>query len=158
MTSGHFYFIKDSFYEQLPDCKLMTNKGNDLEGVHGRPCHFCFEYENYYWMVPISSRIEKFERIYNDKIEKRGKCDGIRFGYVNGEKRAFLIQNTLPVTAKYIDSEYTIEKGSVPVTINEDLRKELNGLLRKVIRLYSRGINITFTDIEKIIELLSSDE
>ena len=60
MTSGHFYFIKDSFYEQLPDCKLMTNKGNDLEGVHGRSCHFCFEYENYYWMVPISSRIEKW--------------------------------------------------------------------------------------------------
>ena len=38
MVDGHFYFIKDSFYENLSDCNLMANKGNDVEGG-GRPCN-----------------------------------------------------------------------------------------------------------------------
>ena len=156
LINGHFYFIKDSFYESLPDCNLMVNKGNDIERG-GRPCHYCFKEMNYYWMVPISSQIEKFHEIYKKKVEKRGYCDGIRFGYVNGYERAFLIQNCFPITEDYIDEEYKINNNSVPVTISEKLSKELNGLIRKVIRLYNKGINIPLTNLEKIINFLNEN-
>ena len=30
MIDGHFYFVKDAFYQSLPNCNLMENKGNDV--------------------------------------------------------------------------------------------------------------------------------
>ena len=70
-----------------------------------------------------------------------GNYDGIRFGYVNGKKRAFLIQNMCPATYEYIDYEYRIEKNTKPVRINAKLAKELNAIARKVLRFYyDRGI------------------
>ena len=155
MINGHFYFIKNSFYDSLSDCNLMTNKGNDFDCCGGRPCHYCFEYEDYFWMIPISSQVDKFKSIYQHKIEKRGFCDTIRFGYINGKERAFLIQNCFPVTKEYIDEEYKINKNTVSVTISEDLSKELNGLLRKVIRCYANGQIIPLTKIDKIMKFLN---
>jgi len=43
-----------------------------------------------FWMVPLSSKIEKYMKIYKSKLEKRGVCDTIVFGYVLGCKKAFL--------------------------------------------------------------------
>ena len=137
----------------------MGGKSEDSYGKHGRPCFYCFEYNNIYWLVPISSRLEKFRKIYNDKMEKyKGEYDGIRFGFVNGKERAFLIQNLCPVTDEYIDCEYKIEKDTVPVTINPELSKELNGIVRKVVRLYyEKDVKITMTDIKTIMHGLKSE-
>lgn len=127
MIDGHFYFVKDAFYQSLPNCNLMENKGNDVGEKCGRPCHYCFRYKDYYWMIPISSKVDKFHQIYNKKVAKRGFCDMIRFGYVNGHERAFLIQNCFPITDKYIDEEYKIEKETVAVTVSQELSNDLNG-------------------------------
>lgn len=154
METGHFYYIKDEFYDALPNCRLMTNKPDDSSGRHGRPCHYCFEDNGLYWMVPISSQVAKYEQIYNHKIEKRGECDGIVFGYVNGRKSAFLIQNAFPITAQYVDYEYLIEKGSVPVTANERVTDKVNKYVRKVIRLHKKGIRMTLTDLDAIFSFL----
>lgn len=154
METGHFYFIKDEFYNALPNCNLMTNKPDDVSGQHGRPCHYCFEHDGVYWMVPISSQVAKYERIYNHKIEKYGQCDGIVFGFVNGKRSAFLIQNSFPITSKYIDYEYLIEKGTVPVKVNDRVSDEINKYVRKVIRLYSKGIRMTLTDLDVIFAFL----
>lgn len=156
MLKGHFYFIKDSFYKALPDCNLMANKENDI-GKGKRPCHYCFIHKGLYWMVPISSKVEKYHQIYKKKVAKRGYCDTICFGYVNGVERAFLIQNCFPVTEKFIDQEYRVNKDTVAVTVSEGTSKEINAVVRKVIRLYNRGIKITFTDIDKIIKFISDD-
>lgn len=155
MITGHFYFIKTEFYEALPDCNLMPNKEDDSNGEHGRPCHYCFEYNGLFWMVPISSKVEKYEKIYNHKVEKRGYCDGIRFGYVNGVKKAFLIQNCFPVTSKYIDYEYKIDHNTVAVTVNKELTNNINGLIRKVIRMYKKGVNVPLTNLKKIMSYIN---
>ena len=76
MKEGNFYYIKSEFFNALPDCGLMLNKSDD--GKHGRPCYYCFEYENLYWMIPISSKTDKYQKIYDYKVEKRGFYDGIR--------------------------------------------------------------------------------
>lgn len=158
MLNGHFYFIKDEFYDNLEGCNLMTNKNYESPTEGGRPCHYCLKHKDYYWMVPVSSRIDKFRSIYNNKISKKGYCDTIRFGYINGQERAFLIQNCFPVTEKYVKEEYKINKNTVPVTISDDLSKELNGLIRKVIRMYEKGIIIPLTDLNKIISYLQNDK
>ena len=155
MIKGHFYFIKDEFYEALSDCNLMSNKEVTQESMGGRPCHYCIEYNGLYWLIPISSKVDKYKRIYDQKVKKRGRCDTLRFGYVNGKERAFLIQNSFPITAQYVDNEYRIQNGTVAVQISEDLAKELDSLMRKVIRLYENGITLPLTNITKIIEFLN---
>ena len=80
MTTGYFYFINDLYYEKFDGCGLMRNKESGEDGKHGRPCFYCFEQDGYYWMIPISSRIQKYKDIYDAKMEKYdGKFDGIRF-------------------------------------------------------------------------------
>lgn len=155
MNTGSFYFIKDEYYECFADCGLMGNKDADEKGEHGRPCFYCLEAEGYFWMVPISSKTEKYMELYEEKKKRYKEYDGIRFGYVNGKYRAFLIQNVCPVSKEYIDCQYMIENNTVPVTINDKLSAEINGIVRKVIRLNKKGIKIVLTNINYILSKLN---
>ena len=72
VESGKFYFIKDEFFNIFKDYNLMQNKENGNK----RPCYFCFrdkENQEIIWFVPISSKVEKYEKIYNNKIQNRKK-------------------------------------------------------------------------------------
>ena len=94
IENGKFYFIKDEFFTYIQDKELCNNKitGNK------RPCYYCFKdskYENIIWFLPISSKVEKYQKIYDIKKEKFKTVDNIVFGYVEGEKRVFLIQNKI---------------------------------------------------------------
>ena len=102
-------------------------------------------------MVPISSRLKKYKEIYQEKCEKFLDYDGLEFGYVNGAETAFLIQNVCPVTEEYISEIYTIERGKVEVTINEDTANKIKRKVRKVILMLKKNIRITLTDISKIL-------
>ena len=155
LNTGNFYFIKDEYYKRFPKCGLMGNKDSDEAGVHGRPCFYCFEMDGYFWMVPISSKTEKYKALYEEKKKRYKEYDGLRFGYVNGKYRAFLIQNVCPVSEEYIDCQYMIENNTVPVKINDELSAEINGIVRKVIRLNKRGIRIVLTDINNILNGLN---
>ena len=157
MKSGYFYFLSDKYCEQFADCGIMGNKESDQNGEHGRPCFYCYEYDGFYWFIPISSRITKYKSIYSQKILRYPNYDGIRFGYVNGKESAFLIQNMCPAILKYIDKQYFIERGTVPVKVNDDLSKELNKLAEKVIKLNKKGIKITITNINEIIKKLNEE-
>lgn len=54
---GHFYFLKDEYYDKFSNEKLLINKGKNNK----RPCFFAFEDEitGLYWFVPLSSQVEK---------------------------------------------------------------------------------------------------
>ena len=59
MVTGNFYYLKDSYYNKFPNCNLIGNKDDDTDSKHDRPCFYCFEKDEIYWMIPISSQIEK---------------------------------------------------------------------------------------------------
>lgn len=160
METGFFYYIKDEYYEKFENCNLMGNKESDESGNHNRPCYYCFEQANYYWMIPISSRVEKFQKLYDEKMKRyNGNFDGIRFGFVNGKRCAFLIQNICPITAEYVASEYRIQKNTRRVTISPKLASELNAIVRKVLRLYfDKNIKIVLTDISTILSCLEAEK
>ncbi len=159
MINGHFYYLNDEYYNKFQSCNLLGNKDKNESGEHNRPCFYCLQYNNLYWMIPLSSRIEKYKRLYAQKsIRYPNNFDGIRFGYVNGQERAFLIQNLCPTTEKYIESEYRIEKNTLPVTIKTELEKELNNIVKKVLSLYyNKGIKIVLTDLDTILAELSAE-
>ena len=100
MKKGHFYYINDQYFLDFPDSKLMNNKENINEQANDRPCFYAFEdfKTGLYWMIPISSQIEKYYRYYNNKMKKYKRCDTIAFWQVLGHEKAFLIQNMCPIT------------------------------------------------------------
>lgn len=81
----------------VQDNTLPINKTDDENGKHGRPafCAIKIAQGNYYWVIPFSYQVEKYQKIYDKNIERYGRCDIIEFGYVLGEKKAFLLQNIL---------------------------------------------------------------
>ena len=155
---GYFYFIKDKFFEIIDDEELMQNKENGNK----RPCYFCFkskENDKIIWFIPISTKVEKYQKIYENKIEKQKKLgkkpsiDTIVFGYVSNVYSTLLIQNMFPVTEEYIENQYL--KNNVPITLSNKLQKEIIYKANKVLGLYNHGMkNIIFPDIDKILKQL----
>ncbi len=149
MTEGRFYFIDDQYYIDYPDSYLMQNK-ETIHGIaHGRPCFFAFQDKKtgLYWMIPISSQVDKFTDVYNKKIARSGKCDTIVFGEVLGHKKAFLIQNMCPVTDAYVSDMYVDSRTSVPVALEYNLEKELIKKAKQILALRRKGAKLIFPDV-----------
>ena len=68
--------IKDSYFNKVNDNKLMANKENG----NFRPTYYCFKdtQTSLLWVVPMSSKYKKYEKIFNNKVQKYGKCDTIK--------------------------------------------------------------------------------
>lgn len=151
VENGKFYFIKDDFFDVFRGYQLMENKDNGNK----RPCYFCFndvEDEEIIWFVPISSKVDKYKVIYENKKKKKRKVYNFVFGKVLGKEKAFLIQNIFPTTAKFIENKYTNKQRDVEIT--ESLKKEIIETAMNVIKLAKKGINIPFYDIIEMKNIL----
>lgn len=156
MELGKFYFINDDYFKKFSGFGLLENKETINGKLHGRPCYYAFKEpsSNIYWMIPISSRVDKYKKQREISLRKYNICDGISFGYILGDKKAFLIQNMCPVTDKYIINMYIDKNTSDAVFIPPKLRAELNAKIRKAVRLYRKGTKIVLSkalDVEQIL-------
>lgn len=151
MKSGNFYFLSDAYYKDFPDKFLMRNKENINDVAHNRPCFFAFEDKSpgIYWLIPCSSQVDKFKKIYASKTEDGRRCDTIVFGKILGHENVFLIQNMCPVTEKYIMNMY-YDSYDHPVNVPESLKKEIISKAHKVLTLQRKGYRLIFPDIISI--------
>ena len=156
IEEGKFYFIKDEFFNKIDEQLLCLNKRNGNK----RPCYYCFKdlkQQKIFWFLPISSKVEKYKRVYAEKKKKYGKIDNIVFGYVEGEERAFLIQNMFPTLEKYVTEKYIKQKRDV--IVNEELKMELKRKANKILKLVENGYrNLVFPDIVKIKQILEKED
>ena len=161
MKQGNFYFVKDSFYERFRNCGLLENKEIINGKEHNRPCCYLFKFlqsdTDIYWLIPISSKVDKYKSEYQKSITKYGMCDNISFGYVLGDECAFLPQNLFPITENYINNVYIDKNTSLPITIDADLMAELNKKARKKIRYNQQNKNFGMSNIMKIYNELIND-
>ena len=158
IDAGYFYFVKDEFFNIVRDSELMINKKKGNK----RPCYYCFkakEYSNIIWFIPVSTKINKYKRIYDYKIQKQIKLgkrpciDTIVFGNIANTYSAFLIQNMFPITKEYIESQYI--KNKVAVKLSYKLQNEIIDKALKVLNLYNHGMkNIVFPNIDNILSQL----
>lgn len=103
MTKGKFYFLSDEYCEKFYEYGVMANKEETSSGLHRRPCFYSIQDikdENVFWMIPVSSQIDKYKKILENKLKRYKQYDGLEFGYVQGREAAFLLQNICPVTRK----------------------------------------------------------
>jgi len=153
---GHFYFISPRLAGICPYAGLMDLSKGEMKD---RPC-LCVAKNpgpGVFWMVPLSSKIEKYMKIYKSKLEKRGVCDTIVFGYVLGCKKAFLIQNIFPVTVEFVKYPYLGVSGNPILCGQADLQRVLTRA-NKILSLESHGFHIVFTDIEGMLETLCGEK
>lgn len=71
-----FLLYKGFFFDIMDDPELMKNKENGNK----RPCYYCFKSEKYddiIWFIPVSTKVEKYQKIYNKKVEKQIKLGKI---------------------------------------------------------------------------------
>ena len=158
IQKGYFYFIKDYYYEITQDKELMKNKERGIK----RPCFYCLEdtkINGLFWLIPISSKVSKYQLIYDRKIKKQIKnkkkpiVDTLVFGKVNNEDRVFLIQNMFPIIKKFIDGTYT--RKNMPVRINYELQNKIEAKANKVLILVKRGNKgLVFPNITNIKDIM----
>ncbi len=129
MKKTGVYIIKDKFFEDMPDPYLKGKKAGN------RPHYYCFvdTTTEIYWMIPLSSRIDKFQKII-EKKEQSGKPCGILHIVKLDDSResVFLIQDMFPITEEYIECEYTIAGNHLMLT-SEHTAKVIEQKARKVL-------------------------
>lgn len=119
-----------------------------------RPTYFCIKNENtnILWFIPMSSKVEKYKKIRDEKIKKYGSCDTILIRKFLGKESVFLLQNMFPTIEKFVDHSHIVngEETKVINQIAEDIEKVFN----KLMRLIELGKKVIFTDIEKDMKLM----
>ena len=153
IEDGKFYFIKDEFFDIFKDYGLMVNKENGNK----RPCYFSFkdrQNSEIIWFVPISTKYDKYKKLYDIKKIKSGKRPvyNFVFGNVLGKKAVFLIQNIFPTTLEYIEKKYT--NSNRDVEIPEVVKAEIITKSLRVVDLAKGGVKIPFYDIIEMKNIL----
>lgn len=152
ILAGSLYFVSDDFFAKVQDPYLKINYENTK-----RPHYFAFldSKTRLYWLVPCSSKVEKFEHLIQKKQEQHKPTDTIKIVKVFDRKTVLLFQDMFPVVADYIGGQYI--RGGQPVRIADPkLIQELEKNARKIITLLRRGVRFTPTqpDVIKIEKLM----
>lgn len=148
VKTGYLYHIKDDFFDIVKDDKLMANH----ERGKKRPTYFTIKDKDILWFIPISSKVEKYKKIIDKKIDKYGFCNTIIIRKFSDEESAILLQNAFPTLEKYIDHVHTID--GVPLKVPTDLQKEIKSMFKNMIGLKKRGTNLFFTDIDRLKKMM----
>ena len=65
VITGYIYHIKDEYFDKVNDDKLMSNH----ERGKKRPTYFTIKDKDILWFRPLSSRIDKYEKIVEVKLK-----------------------------------------------------------------------------------------
>lgn len=136
MIEHGFYFIKDAYFNEMKDPNLKWNKNEK------RPHYYRIQdaETGVYWMIPLSSRIEKYRKIVEKRESTGRRCDTVYITKLgDGRESAFLIQDMIPVTSDYIDREYTL--GGIPFRLtSERAIRDIDIRAKRILGLIRNGI------------------
>ena len=143
VQTGYLYHIKDEFFDRINNKGLMINHENG----HSRPSYLAIKDDDILRFIPLSTKIEKYKTIIDKKEKKYGTCKTILI-----KKIAILIQNAFPTLEKYIQSRHTIDGKFIK--ISSAVEKEIIDDFEYMLSLKSSGLNLFFTDIDYIKNLM----
>lgn len=97
VQTGYLYHIKDEFFNRINNKGLMINHENG----HSRPSYLAIKDDEILWFIPLSTKIEKYRTIIEQKENKYGTCKTILIKKTAGREQAILIQNAFPTWQIY---------------------------------------------------------
>lgn len=74
---------------------------------------------------------------------------------IAGRNQVILIQNAFPTLEKYVKNLHTVE--GKPIQIANSIKKEIINNFESTISLKEKGINLFFTDIDKIMDVINNE-
>lgn len=151
IIAGYIYHIKDEFFDRINDNGLMINH----EKGHSRPSYLTIKDNDILWFIPLSSKIDKYKAIIEKKQKKYGSCKTIVIKKIAGKEQVILIQNAFPTLEKYIQNKHTIDGKSIK--ISSAVEREITNDFKYMLSLKENGLNLFFTDIDKIKEQMLSE-
>ncbi|MDR1246708.1 MAG: hypothetical protein LBK57_06715 [Clostridiales Family XIII bacterium] len=150
---GYVYHIKNTYFDMAKDDKLMRNH----EGGAYRPTYFCLKDEKtgLLWVVPMSTRLEKYNAVIEKDTKQHGSCLKIFIARYGDGRSAFLFQNMFPILPKYIDHIHTV--AGIPMAVNPVVQEEIMKRFKEIRRLYARGVKIVFPNITRLEKLMLNE-
>ena len=147
MTERGFYIVSDRFFDDFPDPYLKGNKNER------RPHYYCFidKKTGLKWLIPMSSRVEKYQNIIDNKSKRNKPCDILHIAKLdNGKESVFLIQDMFPITDEYIERKYTIAQNHLRVT-SEKLAITIEKKAKRVLNMLRKNIKFTKTQPDVLL-------
>lgn len=144
VQTGYIYHIKDSFFDKVNGESLMSNHENG----HARPTYFTIKDKNILWFIPLSSKVDKYQKIIDHKIKKYGNCRTIIIRKIANVDSVILLQNAFPIIEKYIDHPHMLN--GKPLKVVSILKNEILDNFKYMIASKKEGKNFFFSDIDKI--------
>ena len=144
IKTGYLYHIKDDYFKKVNDENIMSNH----EYQKKRPTYFTIKDNDILWFIPLSSKVDKYKKLFDKKIQKYGTCDSIIIAKIVENDSAILLQNAFPTLEKYIDHVHMVN--GAPAKVGTDLQKEILLKFKKLMKLNDRGIKVFFTDVDKL--------
>lgn len=95
-----------------------------------------------FWLVPCSSKIEKFEKIVLKRKEYNRPNDTIKIVTIQNKKTALLLQDMFPITRQYITNQY-IRGGQAVRIADIKVIADIERSARRVIILLRQGVKFT---------------
>ncbi len=152
VQTGYLYHIKDEFFDLINGKGLMINHENG----HSRPSYLAIKDGKILWLIPLSTKINKYKSIIDKKVKKFGSCRSILIKKIAGREQVILIQNAFPTLEKYIQSRHTIN-GRI-IKISPTAQKEIVDDFEYMLSLKAKGLDLFFTDIDFIKNLICKEE
>ncbi|MCL2121443.1 MAG: hypothetical protein FWH28_04255 [Clostridiales bacterium] len=150
---GYVYHIKALYFDVAKDDKLMRNH----ESGAFRPTYFCLKDEKtgLLWVIPMSTRIDKFSAIVEKDTARYGSCQKILIARYGDGESVFLLQSMFPILPKYIDHAHTV--AGMPMAVNPVIQEEITKRFKEIRRLYARGVKLVFPDITRLEKLMKDE-
>ena len=148
VQTGYLYHIKDDFFDKINNKGLMINHENG----HSRPSYLAIKDDKILWFIPLSTKVDKYKKVIDNKIKKYGDCKTILIKRIAGREQAILIQNAFPTLEKYIQSRHTVDGKFIKVS--SAVKREIVDDFEYMLSLKASGLNLFFTDIDYIKDLM----
>lgn len=151
------YFATDEFYDLIRDC------GGEWNDKKERPlvCLLKFNNEDIYWAIPVGNwnhRDDKAKDRIISYINKDKKQLSSCFYHIGNTtvKSIFFISDAVPISDKYIKSEYLGYDDNIYIISNNKLKEQLLIKLKRILRqeeLHPNYFRQHITDIKnKLIQ------
>ena len=111
---------------------------------------------NLFWMIPLSTKIQKYKGLRDKLIEENGKCNRIIITKYDGEDSVFLPQSMFPVTINYISHVHKDAKTRKPLPIKDKLHSEIKSKAQELKNNFLSGKKdeLIFTEIVRLKNLM----
>ena len=151
IETGYIYHIKNDFYDIVNDKGLMINHENN----RSRPTYFTIKDNDILWFIPLSSKVEKYKKIISHKEKRFGECRTILIKKIKQQEVTILLQNAFPTIEKYISHPHIVN--GEHLRVSHPIKREIIDNFHYMMSMKKEGINLFFTDIDKIKEIMEKE-